>query len=45
MGIHTGVDISAVAGLSRRMEVFLGRDLPAKMHKLLEPVPQVEKRL
>ncbi len=45
MGIHTGVDISAVAALSRRMEGFLGKGLPAKMHTLLEPTSQVEKCL
>ncbi len=34
MGIQTGVDIGKVAELSRRMEEFLGKELPAKMHKL-----------
>ncbi|WP_345106407.1 hypothetical protein [Candidatus Villigracilis vicinus] len=34
MGIQTGVDIKKVAELSRRMEEFLGKELPAKMHKL-----------
>jgi hydroxymethylglutaryl-CoA lyase len=35
MGIGTGVDIKKVAELSRRMEEFLGKELPAKMHKLI----------
>lgn len=45
MGIHTGIDVLAVATLSRRMETFLGKDLPAKMHKLLTPASQVEECL
>jgi hypothetical protein len=36
MGIQTGVDIKKVAALSRRMEEFLGKELPAKMHRLVE---------
>ena len=36
MGISTGVDVKKVAALSRRMESFLGKELPAKMHHLLE---------
>jgi len=36
MGISTGVDMKKVAALSRRMESFLGKELPAKMHHLLE---------
>jgi len=43
MGIHTGIDISAVAALSRRMEAFSGKALPAKVHTLLEPDTQAEK--
>lgn len=35
MGIQTGVDIPKVAALSRRMEEVLGKELPAKMHKLV----------
>ncbi len=36
MGIQTGIDVARVAALSRRMEAFLGKELPARMHKLLE---------
>ncbi len=36
MGIQTGVDVTKVAAISRRMEAFLGKELPARMHKLLE---------
>ncbi len=36
MGIQTGVDINKVAELSRKMEEFLGKELPAKMHHILE---------
>ena len=43
MGIHTGIDISAVAALSHRMEAFSGKALPAKVHTLLEPDTQTEK--
>lgn len=35
MGIKTDVDIARVAALSREMEAFLGKELPAKMHKLI----------
>lgn len=35
MGIETGVDLAAVAAVSRRMEEFLGIELPARMHKLV----------
>lgn len=35
MGIRTGVEIAQVAALSREMEAFLGKELPAKMHKLI----------
>jgi len=35
MGIQTGVDIKKIAELSRKMEVFLGKELPAKMHHLV----------
>jgi len=36
MGIQTGIDVARVAALSRRMEAFLGKELPARMHRLLE---------
>jgi len=36
MGIQTGIDIKKVAELSRKMEEYLGKELPAKMHHLLE---------
>jgi hydroxymethylglutaryl-CoA lyase len=36
MGIQTGVDIKKVAALSRKMETFLGKELPAKIHRLVE---------
>ncbi len=35
MGIQTGIDLPPVAALSRRMEEFLGKELPAKMHQLI----------
>jgi len=35
MGIATGVDINQIARLSRQMETYLGKELPAKMHHLL----------
>jgi hydroxymethylglutaryl-CoA lyase len=35
MGIQTGVDIRKVAKLSRKMEKYLGKELPAKMHHLV----------
>lgn len=35
MGIQTGIDLPKVAAISRQMEEFLGKELPAKMHKLL----------
>ncbi|HSM71425.1 MAG TPA: hydroxymethylglutaryl-CoA lyase, partial [Anaerolineales bacterium] len=35
MGIQTSVDIRKVAELSRRMETYLGKELPAKMHHLV----------
>ncbi len=35
MGVQTGIDIPKVAALSRRMEDYLGKELPAKMHKIL----------
>jgi hydroxymethylglutaryl-CoA lyase len=35
MGIQTGVDLKKIGALSRRMEEFLGKELPAKMHKLI----------
>lgn len=41
MGVATGIDLERVAALSRRMEAFLGRTLPGKMHRLVgsSPVP------
>lgn len=39
MGIQTGVDLRKVTALSRKMETFLGKELPAKMHKLAEYLP------
>jgi len=35
MGIQTGVDVKKVAELSRKMEEYLGKELPAKMHHLV----------
>ena len=35
MGIQTGVDVKKVAELSRKMEEYLGKELPAKMHYLV----------
>lgn len=35
MGINTGVDIRKVAELTRKMEEFLGKELPAKMAHLI----------
>jgi hydroxymethylglutaryl-CoA lyase len=35
MGTQTGVDIRKVAKLSRKMEKYLGKELPAKMHHLV----------
>ena len=34
MGIETGIDIDKVAACSRRMEEFLGKALPGKLHRL-----------
>lgn len=36
MGVATGVDGSGVAACSRRLEAFLGRQLPAKMLRVTE---------
>ena len=36
MGIETGIDVGKVAACSRRMEAFLGKRLPGKLHRLLE---------
>jgi hydroxymethylglutaryl-CoA lyase len=36
MGIETGVDIEKVGAISRKLESFLGIELPAKMHHLNE---------
>lgn len=35
MGIQTGVDVAKIAAISRKMETFLGAELPAKMHHLI----------
>ena len=35
MGIQTGVDVKKVAELSRKMESYLGKELPAKMAHLI----------
>jgi len=35
MGIQTGVDIKKIGALSRKMEEFLGKELPAKMAHLI----------
>lgn len=35
MGLETGVDVAKIAALSREMEQVLGKELPAKMHKLV----------
>jgi hydroxymethylglutaryl-CoA lyase len=34
MGIQTGVDVAKIGAISREMEDFLGKELPAKMHRL-----------
>ena len=34
MGIETGIDTGKVAACSRRMEAFLGKALPGKLHRL-----------
>lgn len=38
MGIETGIDLDTVAACARRMEAFLGKALPGKMHRLLDGV-------
>ena len=35
MGIQTGVDVAKIAELSRKMESYLGKELPAKMAHLI----------
>lgn len=35
MGIQTGVDVKKIAELSRKMEAYLGKELPAKMAHLI----------
>lgn len=35
LGIETGVDRQAVAGASARIESFLGKEFPGKLHRLL----------
>ncbi|MBE7530537.1 MAG: hydroxymethylglutaryl-CoA lyase [Chloroflexi bacterium] len=35
MGIQTGIDLAQVAALSRQMENLLGKELPAKLHRLV----------
>jgi hydroxymethylglutaryl-CoA lyase len=36
MGIRTGVDLAKVGQCSRRLEEFLGKKFPGKMHRLLQ---------
>lgn len=36
MGISTGIDIAAVGKCSNRLEKFLGKQFPGKMHRLLQ---------
>ncbi len=36
MGIDTGVDVAAVAEISRSLERFFGKRFPGKMHRVLE---------
>jgi hydroxymethylglutaryl-CoA lyase len=35
MGISTGVDVRAVAGISRSMETYFGMRFPGSMHRVL----------
>ncbi len=37
LGVETGVDLEAVAAVSGRLEAFLGRRLPGKLHRLVQP--------
>lgn len=34
VGVNTGIDREAVAAVSRRLEAFLGKTLPGKLHRL-----------
>lgn len=36
LGVETGVDRQAVAGASARIESFLGKEFPGKLHRLLK---------
>lgn len=36
MGVSTGIDIGLVSGCVRKMEVFLGRALPGRLHTLVD---------
>jgi hydroxymethylglutaryl-CoA lyase len=38
MGIRTGVDIAAVSKCSRRLEDYLAKRFPGRMHRLLEKI-------
>ncbi len=35
LGVETGVDLEAVAAVTERLEAFLGRRLPGKLHRLV----------
>ncbi|GIV60604.1 MAG: hydroxymethylglutaryl-CoA lyase [Rhodothermaceae bacterium] len=37
LGVPTGVDLAKVAACTRRLEAFLGKRLPGKMHRLVAP--------
>jgi hypothetical protein len=36
MGYETGVDITKVAAVSRRLQAIIGQQLPGKVYQLLE---------
>jgi hydroxymethylglutaryl-CoA lyase len=36
LGIETGIDVATVARASRRVEDFLDKEFPGKMHRLLQ---------
>ncbi|MFQ5569172.1 MAG: hydroxymethylglutaryl-CoA lyase [Rhodothermales bacterium] len=35
VGLDTGIDLDAVAAVSQRVEAFLGKELPGKLHRLV----------
>jgi hydroxymethylglutaryl-CoA lyase len=37
MGVETGIDVAAVAALTRRLEAFLGRSFSGRVYPLLAP--------